>query len=39
VNGLGVGLGASTVAGRVSVSVSGTARSTPIVELDLGYPF
>jgi len=39
VDGIGVELGARTVAGRVSLSVSGTARSTPIVELDLGYPF
>jgi NTE family protein len=39
VNGVGVELGARTVAGRVSLSVSGTAHSTPIVELDLGYPF
>ena len=39
VNGVGVELGARTVAGRVSLSVSGAAGSTPIVELDLGYPF
>jgi len=39
VNGVGVELGARTVAGRVSLSVSGTGRTTPIVELDLGYPF
>ena len=39
VDGIGVELGARTVAGRVSLSVSGTARSTPIVEVDLGYPF
>ena len=39
VDGVGVELGARTVAGRFSLSVSGTARSTPIVELDLGYPF
>ena len=39
VSGVGVELGARTVAGRVSLSVSGTGRATPIVELDLGYPF
>ena len=39
VNGVGVELGARTVAGRVCVSVSGTGGTTPIVELDLGYPF
>ncbi len=39
VNGVGVELGARTVAGRVSLSVSGAGGSTPIVEFDLGYPF
>src|SRR5437588_3621893 len=33
VSGVGVELGARTVAGRVSLSVSGTGRATPIVEL------
>jgi len=39
VNGVGVELGARTVAGRVSLTVSGAGGSTPIVEFDLGYPF
>ena len=39
VNGIGVELAARTVAGRLGLSVSGTAHSTPILELDLGLPF
>ena len=38
-NGGGVELGARTVAGRVSLSVSGSGNASPLLELDLGYPF